>query len=211
MPKHGRNTQNDKGGVRPGALVSAGRTSDVFEFGRDAVVKVPRPEVPRHWAEIEAELTSVINKFGLPAPALLDVVTIDGRSCIVLERVDGPSMWDRMLDRPADIPILIEELATVQKLIHAAGLPIGLPDLAARLVSKIIDCEQITEADREEAEHVTAELPSGAAILHGDLHPGNILLNPSGPMVIDWFDVSIGHPLADVIRSSMLMRPGFAL
>jgi hypothetical protein len=33
---------------------------------------------------------------------------------------------------------------------------------------------------------------------------------PSGPIVIDWFDAAIGHPVADVVRSSILMRPPIA-
>ncbi len=199
------------GGVRPGSLVAAGRTSDVFEFGRDAVVKVPRPDTPAHWAEVEADLTAAINTFGLPAPAVLDVVTISGRSCVVFERIDGPSMWERMLDHPSDVPVLIDELVTVQKMIHAAGLPSGLPDLTTRLAGKVAGCAQISDAHRREAGRIVAELPSGAAILHGDLHPGNVLMSRTGPMVIDWFDASIGHPLADVVRSSLLMRPGFDL
>ncbi len=191
--------------------MSAGRTSDVFEFGRGAVVKVPRPDVPEHWAGIEADLTSVIHGFGLPVPTVLDVVIIGGRSCVVFQRIDGPSMWDRMLERPSDVPVLVDELVSVQKMIHAAGLPEGLPDLTARLASKVAVCDRISDTDRGEAGRIVAELPSGAAIVHGDFHPGNLLMSRTGPVVIDWFDASIGHPLADVVRSSVLMRPGFDL
>ncbi len=196
--------------MKLGSLVSVGRTSDVFEFGREAVVKVPREGVPAHWVGIEAALTTAIHDFGLPSPAVLDVVVIDGRQSLVLSRIDGPSMWELMLERPGEVPSLVDRLVAVQRQIHAAGLPPGLPDLTARLIGKVRECDQIDAGARREAERIVAGLPSGAAVLHGDLHPGNILMSPSGPIVIDWFDTSIGHPLADVVRSSLLMRPGFA-
>lgn len=44
-------------------------------------------------------------------------------------------------------------------------------------------------------------------MLHGDLHPANVLMSSTGPVVIDWFDASVGHPVADVVRSSLLIRP----
>ncbi len=45
----------------------------------------------------------------------------------------------------------------------------------------------------------------GNAILHFDLHPDNVMLTDRGPVVIDWSNVAIGDPLADVMFSWMLM------
>ena len=195
--------------MKPGTLVAAGRTSDVYEFGPQAVVKVPRPEVPQVWAEIEADLTDAVHAFGLPAPAVLEVVTIEGRSCVVLERIHGVTMWNRMLEQPAEAASLTAELVAVQRSIHAAGLPDRIPDLVGRLSLKLAECDELPEAERTEAQELAELLPRGAALLHGDLHPGNVLLGPDGPVAIDWFDASIGHPLADVVRTSLLIRPGF--
>lgn len=196
--------------MKLGTLVAAGRTSDVYEFGSDAVVKVPRPEVPPFWAEVEAELTVAVHDFGVPAPGVLDVVTIDGRACVVFERIRGALLWERMLEQPGRAEALVGELVAIQRLIHAAGLPERMPDLVGRLRLKLASCDALSDSHRDEAQSLVGILPSGAAILHGDLHPGNVLLSPDGPVAIDWFDASIGHPLADVVRTSLLIRPGFA-
>ena len=37
-----------------------------------------------------------------------------------------------------------------------------------------------------------------AALLHLDLHPQNVLLSPSGPVVIDWTNARAGEPAFDV-------------
>ncbi len=193
-----------------GALVAVGRTSDVYEYGSDTVIKVPRRGVPSLWAEIEAELTIIVHEFGLPAPAVMDVVEVNGNSCGVYQRIRGERMWERMVEQPSQAEALVGELVTIQRLIHSAGLPEGIPDLLARLTSKLAGCEELSQTDRDEAQTLAATLPGGAAILHGDLHPGNVLLGADGPIAIDWFDASIGHPLADVVRTSLLIRPGFA-
>ena len=36
------------------------------------------------------------------------------------------------------------------------------------------------------------------ALIHGDLHPGNVVLGPDGPMVIDWSDGAVGHSFIDL-------------
>jgi aminoglycoside phosphotransferase (APT) family kinase protein len=38
----------------------------------------------------------------------------------------------------------------------------------------------------------------GATLLHRDLHPDNVLLSPSGPVVIDWTNAGSGPPELDV-------------
>lgn len=190
-----------------GPLVAVGRTSDVYEFGPDAVVKVPRPAVPAHWAAKEARLTSAVRELGAPVPSVLGVVQVDGRDAIVFERVGGQSMWEMILENPGDVETLGGELADVHRRILCAGLPGEVAGLVERMRSKIEAVGELTHLERTEALGELAGLPRGAALLHGDLHPGNVLMSPSGPVVIDWFDASIGHPVADVVRSSVLMRP----
>jgi aminoglycoside phosphotransferase (APT) family kinase protein len=51
-----------------------------------------------------------------------------------------------------------------------------------------------------------AALPDGSAVCHGDMHPGNVLLTPTGPVVIDWLTAGCGPPAADVARTLLLLR-----
>ncbi len=43
---------------------------------------------------------------------------------------------------------------------------------------------------------------------HRDLHPGNILLSPRGPVVIDWTQVGVGDPRLDVAWTLMVVGFG---
>lgn len=188
-----------------GDLVGLGRTSDVYAYGADAVVKVPHPDVPPDWPAFEAALTAAVQRSGVPAPRVLDLIEVEGRASVVFERVHGPSMWQQMIDAPQRARGLAADLAAIQQSLLSAGIPEGVPDFVDRLERKIQGATGLPEPERDEALALLADLPRGAALLHGDLHPGNVLLGSNGPVVIDWFDASIGHPVADIVRSSILM------
>lgn len=55
------------------------------------------------------------------------------------------------------------------------------------------------------------EIPfEGAALLHLDLHPANVILSPAGPVVIDWTNAAGGDPPLDVALAwVILMGSGF--
>ncbi len=191
-----------------GQLIANGRTSDVYRYGTDSAAKVLTPTTPQHWADAEAAYTIAVRGLGVAAPEVRDLITIEGRAAVVFEHIDGPSMWQRMLDHPNDIPTLTRELASLQRWIHEAGVPDGLPSLVDRIRLKFASSEELDAAERSEAMGLLAEQPVGAALLHGDLHPGNVLLGRDGPVVIDWFDATVGHPDADVARTLLLLSVG---
>ena len=196
--------------MQVGELVGRGRTSDVFAYGSDSVVKIPHDDVPLDWPEFEAALTDAVGSLGVPAPAVRDVMTVRGRSAVVFERIVGLSMWERMTANPEDAPALARELVSIQKALLATGIPPRIPELVGRMERKIQLAPGLTATEQREAIALTEQLPRGAALLHGDLHPGNVLMGRSGPVVIDWFDATIGHPVADILRTSILLQPGAA-
>lgn len=60
----------------------------------------------------------------------------------------------------------------------------------------------------ERARQVAAGLAGGTNLLHGDLHPGNVLMGPTGPQVIDWEGAAAGPPTADHALTLVLLRHG---
>lgn len=191
-----------------GQLIANGRTSDVHRFGDDGAAKVLQPTTPQHWAQAEASFTDAVRRLGVPAPEVRDLIDVDGRATIVFERIDGPSMWQRMIDHPDDVAALARELAAIQQAIHEAGVPDGLPSLVDRLRLKFGSVAEFDADELDEALALLDRQPIGAALLHGDLHPGNVLLGRDGPVVIDWFDATVGHPVADAARTTLLLTDG---
>ncbi len=194
----------------PGAsfdtVVARGNTSDVYAVGADAVVKVPRPGVPEHWTDIEAELASTAHELGLPTPMVLDVIEVGGRRSIVFERVEGPSMAEELVANPRRCDEMARAMAAIQADLHRATAPESMPTVADRVAEKIAAADELAADERASAADTLAGLAGGTSICHGDVHPGNILVGADGLMVIDWFDAAAGPPVADVVRSSLLLR-----
>lgn len=188
------------------SLVARGNTSDVYAWGADAVVKLLRPEIPVEWAAREAETTRLVHAAGLPAPAVFDLITIGGRPGIVLQRIRGVSMWEQMCADPGSIPRLAAILAELQAAINVTPAPSGLPKLTKRLEDNIANAPLLSTTERESAQAELRRLPEDGALCHFDIHPNNVLMGTSQPVVIDWFDTGAGSPAADIVRASMLMR-----
>lgn len=80
--------------------------------------------------------------------------------------------------------------------------------LKRRLEDRIRRVRSLPASLQESVLATLAALPDGGALCHGDFHPGNVILSPRGPVIIDWVDVSIGPPLADVARTLLLATVG---
>lgn len=192
--------------TRWGRRLATGRTSDLFAYGSGSVAKVLREGVPPEWAEVEFQLARRVHPLDIPTPEPRDLVSIDGRAAVIFERVDGPSMQQSILDGAMTVTAAADLLAGIHQQILACPAPDGMPAAAARLSVKIGSVEVISASEREEGQRLVAAMPTADRLLHGDLHPNNVILATSGPVVIDWYDASVGHPVSDIARSKLLMR-----
>lgn len=185
-----------------GAKIGAGREADVYAWGGDAVVKLYRPGFGGHRAE-EMALRS-LEGHGV-APRLIDIVDRDGRTGLVLERLDGADMLTLLQRQPWRVLSLARALAKAHLAVHAAQAPGELPDLRQVLAARIQDAV-VPPRLRDFALRVLDGLPDGDRLCHGDYHPGNVLLTADRVAVIDWAGAARGVPEADHARAMLLLR-----
>jgi GNAT superfamily N-acetyltransferase len=187
----------------PGARIAVGRTAEVYAWGDDAVLKLIRPGMADGMADFEARVAAVVESADLPAPRLLERVTVDGRPGLVYERVVGPSMLEEV-GRPWSPASLARRFAELHVRTNAASGG-DLPEHKTRLRDAIAAsglAEDLVAAAMARLDG----LPGGDAVLHGDFHPGNVIMSPTGPEIIDWMTVTRGDPAADVARTLYLLR-----
>lgn len=97
---------------------------------------------------------------------------------MVMDRVDGRSLLTELAARPWRAPRVGRTMA----------------DLHRRLADVPIDGVEM----RVSSEPVEA-------IVHGDLHPGNVIVTEDGPVVIDWEGASLGPRDADAATLWLLL------
>jgi thiamine kinase len=199
-----------------GVPIAVGSRSIVYARGADSVAKVPRAGTPSSWIRHEAAFTAMARSAGAPAPEVRAIEDHNedhnGMTVAVYERIAGSSLWQHVADNQhaADNEHRAATAGVHLARIHAAlfqlPAPVSLPSLAERLRCKI---RNVAAADPSVAAFLHNPFPTDppvAALCHGDLHPGNVIMGPTGPVVIDWFDVAVGDPMADVARTVLLLE-----
>ena len=96
-------------------------------------------------------------------------------------------------------------MAELHAELHNEPIQADLPSTHRRLRQKIRDASPLPENLRTAALDALEAMPGGDRLCHNDFHPGNILLGSEGPVIIDWMDASIGSPLADVARTTIML------
>jgi aminoglycoside phosphotransferase (APT) family kinase protein len=188
-----------------GDVVARGSRSLVHAYGRGVVVKVPKPTTPDSWIRAEAAYVDAVRAVGAPAPALLGMEQIFGREASVWERVDGPSLWKQVVDRPDRSAAVGRRLADVQLALFELVPPVTLPDQRDRLTSKIRWSAANLDVSLTAALDLLPVRTDTPRLCHGDLHPSNVIVSEDGLVLVDWFDASRGDRVADVARSSLTL------
>jgi aminoglycoside phosphotransferase (APT) family kinase protein len=180
-------------------------TSEVLEWEDGRALKLFLPDYPRAKVELEFLVTRAIHGAGLPVPKVFELVEIEGRFGIVMERIVGTSMLEHVQGRPWQFLKAVRELAELHAQIHGCQAPAPLPTLHERMAARIAQA-RLCEADKQRARVEMSKLPGGDALCHGDFHPQNVLWTARGPVIIDWETASRGPPLGDVACTCRLIR-----
>jgi tRNA A-37 threonylcarbamoyl transferase component Bud32 len=184
-----------------------GRTAEIYAWEPGYILKLYREWCPGHWVEHEARVARTICAAGINSPAVKDIVEVMGRRGIVYERVEGVSMLVEMSTRPWTILRHARELAELQASYIGLSIP-GLESYRSSLGGAILNTTQLPEDLRRKALNYLSMLPDENTLCHGDFHPGNVLMTPRGPVIIDWMTACAGSPWADVARTIILITVG---
>jgi aminoglycoside phosphotransferase (APT) family kinase protein len=188
-------------------VLGVGRTAQVLADKDGAVVKLFFDWVPIQLIDAEERATAAAVAASAPAPRLLGRVERENRAGLVLERVDGPSMLAELTAHPWQILTLATRLARLQADIHACA-GVRLPVLRERLRSRIELAAELSGRARDWSLARLDTLPDGDHLLHGDLHPDNVILATRGAVAIDWMAAARGDSAADAARTALILELG---
>ena len=163
-------------------------------------VKVSTPGA----SAVESAILATARRHGVAAVPLLVASSLD-LNAVVLEHVPGGTKVFRFTD-------LHPHLTNVQAALRTSTYPLPLPALSAQGCAETILSTQkpwclttlaqrsLTDALAASADTLawldTAVLGTGD-VVHGDLHPGNVIAGQDGPVLIDWGDAAYGAPVWD--------------
>ncbi len=106
-----------------------------------------------------------------------------------LVSVDGPNM----------VMAAVDGLTLLEEVVTGAASARDVGRVLADLHRQLDHVPPPPWASRRRPDGDTARL------LHGDLHPGNVIASDAGPVLIDWTDAAVGDRSEDVAESWLLL------
>ncbi|MCL2002988.1 MAG: aminoglycoside phosphotransferase family protein [Oscillospiraceae bacterium] len=148
----------------------------------------------------EALNLSIVHETGFAVPALHEVRKIDGKWAIIMDYVEGRTLFSLMNEDPASIPALLERMVDLQLKMHTYKAK-RLRHLTDKFHAKI-DQSGLDATTRYELRTRLHGLPKHNKLCHGDFTPGNIIITPDGDgVIIDWSHATQGNASADAART----------
>ena len=154
---------------------------------------------------------------GLPAPEVLDEVTLEGRFGIVLSRLDGPTLMQLSRSGAMTPARTGAVLATLALSVHTTPPPRDVLSLRELMDGSLRLSDGIVP------EHIATgilalieRLRPGDGLCHCDLHSGNVIMTADGPKLIDWcgavrapaaLDIACCHVLLSEIAPEVVDNP----
>lgn len=169
----------------------------------DLVLRVfPHGAVPL--AEREAIAHRAAIAAGVPAPEVIAWGAVDAHAALLMTWCSGESVAARILRAPGDAYDIGVTCGTTLARLHAAEIHTG-PD-SPLWRDWIAWGGPQTERLRPVLAAATCGMPENR-LLHMDYHPENILIDGERiTAVIDWANVHVGPPLADLARMRSILR-----
>jgi hypothetical protein len=133
------------------------------------------------------------------------MTVVDGNDAIIYDFLEGNVLMNIIARDKIHILRYIGMMARCQAAI-GDGVCNELPSGKDGLAHAIAHAPHISDDQRKALQSGLAAMPDGYHILHGDLHPMNIIINGSELNAIDWMTGSRGDRAADIARSYFILR-----
>jgi len=191
--------------------IAEGREAEIFSWEVGAVLKLFRSPEWEPSVAVQSTAMTIAKSLGGPVPAVYGRTEVDGRPGLIMERIDGVDQLTQLGRKPWTILAAGRTLGETQATLHDIAIEDGvLPDLrrALRAALQTADAAVVPPHLATLALAALDTLPAGDRLLHGDYHPANLIIGPTGPVVIDWPNAVRGDPHADIARTLLLLLLG---
>ena len=182
-------------------VIGQGASGTVYRLGEDQILKLYSSSQTLEEIEHERSLAreAVIN--GIPSVITYDVVRCDERYGIVFELLHSDTLghaFSRASEKEEEY--LVKYVDFVKNL-HEIPLKSGVfPNLKSVLHEKVPPLARCCTAEDLNLLHSLIDsIPDRNSLVHGDLHPGNIMLQGEEFLLIDLPDASVGSKVWDLV------------
>ncbi|MCR4839422.1 MAG: phosphotransferase [Eubacterium sp.] len=190
--------------------ISAGQNGDVYRLNDEQILKVYNP-----WSisieKIRREKESAKRAFvrGIPTAISFDIVTVGDRYGLVYEMINAKTMGENVKACPGRLEEYAVRMGRLLKKLHSMKFEGGEMQDARLSLHRWADIVELSGYYPIETidgmRLVIDSIPPRDTFIHGDYHPGNIMLVDDEIMLIGMGDSAVGHPVIDLLATYQIM------
>lgn len=204
-------------------VIAKGNTAEIIRYDGGRICKLFFPGFPKAYIEHEYNNSELVYGMGINTPKAYGIVSIGGRDGIIYNEVRGVPLSRVMRDTHGQ-----ERKTWLLGFAELHREWLGHRVNSADNVMDYKDFLRLFLPSEPEAYHKLDALEDGDCLLHGDLHPGNIIVSPDGApagtpagmttgepagilTVIDMMNVCKGPAVYDIARTYFLLESSGAM
>ena len=180
-------------------IIATGNTADIIKYDNNTVCKLFKPDYPLTFIEHEFINAQLISGLGIETPTPYKVINLDGRNGIVYERVCGETLYAKLENiREDEQEAWIDIFANLHR------------KVLNHHVNNVIDYKDFLKIFAADSSNIVSRidaLKNGDSLLHGDYHPGNVIVDTFNRLIlIDMMNICKGPVEYDVARTYFLLE-----
>ncbi len=183
-------------------IIGVGATGAVYQYDNETIVKVFNEGTPFEAADEERKRsrTSFVN--GIPTEIPFALVNVDGCPGVMYELMDGMTLGKAFVKYPEKYDELLADYIEFVKNISEIEMEPGALEYKKDSLKEYfkVSAQYLPKEDVELLDELLELVPKGNTFVHGDPHPGNLMLHNDELLLIDMADVAIGPNYYDVVQ-----------
>ncbi len=174
----------------------------------DAMIKVYGGNVPKAMVAQEKAVARAVMLFGLPTPLVGTIYEDGDMTGLDFERIANKRSFSRIIaDEPERLEEMTRRFAQMSKQLHNTPCDTAIfSDRALVHRQAVINCEGLTEGEKEQILRFVDAIPAVTTCLHGDLQLSNVITSGGEDLWIDLGDFGYGYPMLDLGMLYFLTR-----
>lgn len=183
-------------------IIGKGGNGTVYRLDAETIVKVYRPDHSIEAIDRERAYAKAAFVAGIPSVIAFDMVKVGDSYGVIYEAMNSDTLGHAIMNDPDHLNEYVAKYVALAKKLHSTPIEdetiTALKDFLMKRADSPFMREHLEQNEIDVLKEIISSMANCDTLVHGDLHPGNIMLQDGELMLIDMGEVTRGVPIYDL-------------